>query len=124
MVRIHLLICPDEEKPICLWFVLHFMYKLVPAFSFSPGIDRDELGDDPQLGGRRQELVIFAAHKLAEARMIVFNEQAGTFTITDLGRIAAKYYIRHASIVVFNKVRVCNNLMNAYSRLYRSSKLV
>jgi hypothetical protein len=36
--------------------------------------------------------------------MIIFNEHSGNMTITDLGRIAAKYYIRHASIEVFNKV--------------------
>jgi antiviral helicase SLH1 len=44
-----------------------------------------------------------AARKLADARMIAFDQRAGAFTITDLGRIAAKYYIRHASIEIFNK---------------------
>lgn len=35
--------------------------------------------------------------------MIVFDRTTGIFTITDLGRIAAKYYIRHTSIEIFNK---------------------
>lgn len=35
--------------------------------------------------------------------MIAFDRQSGAFVITDLGRIAAKYYIRHASIEIFNK---------------------
>ena len=37
--------------------------------------------------------------------MIAFEQHTGIekFTITDLGRIAAKYYIRHASIETFNK---------------------
>jgi replicative superfamily II helicase len=35
--------------------------------------------------------------------MITFDQASGAFTITDLGRIAAKYYIRHSSIEIFNK---------------------
>ncbi len=35
--------------------------------------------------------------------MIAFDRHAKTFTITDLGRIAAKYYIRYKSIEVFNE---------------------
>ena len=44
-----------------------------------------------------------AARKLASAKMILFVESTGSFTITDLGRIAAKYYIRHTSIEIFNQ---------------------
>lgn len=58
--------------------------------------------DDPQLGGRRNELINIAAQKLAANKMINTNER-GQFQITDLGRIAAKYYIRHTSIEIFNK---------------------
>ena len=35
--------------------------------------------------------------------MIVFDRTTGVFNITDLGRIAAKYYVRHASVEIFNK---------------------
>jgi antiviral helicase SLH1 len=35
--------------------------------------------------------------------MIAYDQRTGSFTITDLGRIAAKYYIRHASIEIFNR---------------------
>jgi antiviral helicase SLH1 len=48
-------------------------------------------------------LITLAGKKLAEARMIAFDSHSGAFTITDLGRIAAKYYIRHGSIEIFNK---------------------
>ncbi|KAG6840439.1 hypothetical protein C0991_006704 [Blastosporella zonata] len=67
------------------------------------GIARDATGDDPQLGSKRHELATFAAKKLADARMIAFDQTTGAFTIKDLGRIAAKYYIRHSSIEIFNK---------------------
>lgn len=35
--------------------------------------------------------------------MITYDRQHGNFQITDLGRIAAKYYIRHTSIEIFNE---------------------
>lgn len=67
------------------------------------GIPYDELSDDPNLVSRRDVLITAAAKKLAEAKMINFNQSTRVFTITDLGRIAAKYYIRHSSIEVFNR---------------------
>jgi antiviral helicase SLH1 len=48
-------------------------------------------------------LITAAALKLADAGMIIFDRPSGDLTITDLGRIAAKYYIRSASIEIFNK---------------------
>ena len=61
------------------------------------------LADDPQLGNKRNELVKAAVKQLTEAHMVVFDHTNSTFAITDLGRIAAKYYIRHSSIEIFNK---------------------
>jgi antiviral helicase SLH1 len=74
-----------------------------PLLMVKIGIDRDASGDDPQLGSKRHTLVTQAAQRLADARMIMFDRTTGVFTITDLGRIAAKYYIRHTSIETFNK---------------------
>ena len=65
-------------------------------------ISPDALADDPQLGNKRSELVTLAVQKLADTRMIMVD-QNGAFVITDLGRIAAKYYIRHSSLEIFNK---------------------
>jgi antiviral helicase SLH1 len=64
--------------------------------------------DDPQLGGRRMELVTNAAKKLASCGMINFNERTEDLVIADLGLIAAKYYIRYASIEIYNEVSVCS----------------
>lgn len=86
-----------------------FVYGLPPILDHvlliivMTGIARDATGDDPQLGSKRHELVTLSAQRLAEARMIVFDRTTGMFTITDLGRIAARYYIRHTSIEIFNK---------------------
>lgn len=72
-------------------------------FIQSVGIARETTSDDPQLGNKRHELITYAAQGLADVRMITFDRSTGTFTATDLGRIAAKYYIRHSSIEIFNK---------------------
>ena len=64
---------------------------------------RDAILDDPRLVNKRNELVIAAARKLAEIRMIVYDSASGAFTITDLGRIAAKYYIRYTTVEIFVK---------------------
>lgn len=63
----------------------------------------DVTADDPYLGTRRNDLVTEKAKRLVEARMIAFDKGSGALTITDLGRIAAKYYIRSSSIEIFNK---------------------
>jgi antiviral helicase SLH1 len=66
------------------------------------GLTYNELSLDPTLCSRREDLIKAASEKLAEAQMIAFNKAAGALSITDLGRIAAKYYIRHSSIEIFN----------------------
>lgn len=67
------------------------------------GIPMEMLSDDPYLGGKRNELIVLAAQKLANARMITYNAQDGQFQTTEIGRIAAKYYIRYRSIEIFNE---------------------
>ena len=59
--------------------------------------------NDPALTQRRQSLAEAKARSLVESRMITYNVRLGTLGITDLGRTAAKYYIRAASVEVFNK---------------------
>jgi hypothetical protein len=68
------------------------------------GLSRESLLDDPQLGGKRMQLVSSAAQKLVATRMIAYDVQNGRFQITDLGRIAARYYIRYTSIEIFNEL--------------------
>ncbi|KAJ3810639.1 Sec63-domain-containing protein [Lentinula lateritia] len=68
------------------------------------GIDRNAVVDDPMLGSKRNELVTQAAQVLVHARMIEFDDQTGAFKITDLGRIAARYYIQYQSIEIFKKI--------------------
>lgn len=67
------------------------------------GIPRETLLDDPQLGGKRHELIKYAIGKLVDAKMVVQDPKTENYAITELGRIAAKYYLRYTSVEIFNK---------------------
>lgn len=55
---------------------------------------------------KQHKLVANAARQLAKLNMIDFNERDGlaAFTIKDVGRIAAKYYIRYQSIEAWDPI--------------------
>ncbi|KAF9055071.1 Sec63-domain-containing protein [Hymenopellis radicata] len=85
------------------WLGYTYLFVRMKKNPFLYGILRDSTTDDPHLGSKRQELVTLAARQLADTRMMLFDRESGAFTITDLGRIAAKYYIQYKSIEIFNK---------------------
>ncbi|KAH7924026.1 Sec63-domain-containing protein [Leucogyrophana mollusca] len=85
------------------WLGYTYLFVRMRKNPFQYGMSRDTPAEDPQLGQKRNELVTSAARKLADAGMIIFNATSGTFTITGVGRIAAKYYIRYLSIEIFKK---------------------
>lgn len=66
-------------------------------------MEHDVLQDDPQLVNKRNSLVRTAGRRLAEANMVIFDEINNKFHITDLGRIAAKYYLKHETVDVFSE---------------------
>lgn len=86
------------------WLGYTYLFVRMRRNPIHYGITRETITDDPQLGGRRMELVTSAAKKLANCGMINFNERTEELVITDLGLIAAKYYIRHASIEIYNEM--------------------
>ncbi|CCM04831.1 uncharacterized protein FIBRA_07024 [Fibroporia radiculosa] len=83
------------------WVGYTYLFVRMRKNPFQYGLTREEVANDLPLRRKRSQLVTDAARKLAEARMIIFDDHSGAFTITDLGRIAAKYYIRYASIEIF-----------------------
>lgn len=70
---------------------------------FLSGMFQDDVANDPGLGVKRNQLVTNAVRRLVEARMVNWNNLTGALKTTDLGSIAAKYYIRIASIEIFNE---------------------
>ncbi|KAK0190876.1 Sec63-domain-containing protein [Armillaria mellea] len=85
------------------WLGYTYLFVRMRKNPYGYGILRESTSDDPNLGNKRNDLVTSAAQKLVEARMMIYDRITGAFTIMDLGRIAAKYYIRYESIEVFNK---------------------
>ncbi|KAG1755822.1 Sec63-domain-containing protein [Suillus lakei] len=98
---VHYLDAITSQNPIESRFISGIENSLNAEIAL--GMSRDDVADDPRLGQKRNNLVMTAARRLASAGMINFTEKTSAFSITDLGRIAARYYIRHASIEVFNK---------------------
>lgn len=88
------------------WLGYTYLFVRMGKNPFLYGMSRDYVAEDPHLVQRRNFLVMAAARRLASAGMINLTERLKTtsaFSITDLGRIAARYYIRYSSIEVFNK---------------------
>ncbi|EUC57708.1 activating signal cointegrator 1 complex subunit 3, putative [Rhizoctonia solani AG-3 Rhs1AP] len=86
------------------WLGYTYLFVRMRRNPFHYGITREIIQDDPQLVGRRMELVTSAAKKLDSCGMVKFDTRTETLTIADLGLIAAKYYIRYASIEVYNEM--------------------
>lgn len=45
-----------------------------------------------------------AAKELEKCKMARFDERSGNLYVTELGRVASHFYIRHVSIVTFNEM--------------------
>ncbi|KIY73738.1 Sec63-domain-containing protein [Cylindrobasidium torrendii FP15055 ss-10] len=85
------------------WLSYTYLFVRMRKNPYLYGIIRDAAADDPQMMEKRNELIVLTAKQLADSRMIIFDQLTGAFSITDLGRIAARYYIQHKSIEIFNK---------------------
>ncbi|RKO90899.1 P-loop containing nucleoside triphosphate hydrolase protein, partial [Blyttiomyces helicus] len=86
------------------WLSYTYLYVRMRKNPFQYGLTRQEIEDDPMLGKRRRDLIVAAAKKLHKAQMIVFNEETGFLTPKDLGRTSSNFYIRHASVEIFNEM--------------------
>lgn len=84
------------------WLGYTYLFVRMKRNPFVYGMAHDVTAEDPQLGGKRDALVQSAGKRLADIKMVQFDEQANKFAVTDLGRIAAKYYLKHETVEVFN----------------------
>jgi hypothetical protein len=55
---------------------------------------------DPTLNSHSKDLVTAAARQLSAAKMAVFDERSGAMYVTELGRVASHFYIRHGLLNV------------------------
>lgn len=67
------------------------------------GMTYDDVMNDPTLEQKRRELITCAAQSLDKAQMIRFNARTGDLNVTDLGRTASHFYIKYATVEIFNE---------------------
>eukprot|EP01104_Vermistella_antarctica_P009338 TRINITY_DN238_c1_g1_i2.p1 TRINITY_DN238_c1_g1~~TRINITY_DN238_c1_g1_i2.p1 ORF type:complete len:2228 (-),score=554.58 TRINITY_DN238_c1_g1_i2:294-5987(-) len=92
------------------WLSYTYMHLRQQKNPMKYGIQYSERDKDPTLISHRREQLSLAAKELDECRMIRFDESSGQFFITELGRVASHYYIRHDTIRQFN-VRLKNSTL-------------
>ena len=103
MARLHLPLRASGEEPDGIRYDIPRYQILQNLIQFHSGMLLDDVAKDPRLGAKRNQLVTNAVRRLVDARMVNWNGLTGALQVTDLGKIAAKYYIRLASIEVFNE---------------------
>ncbi|KAI9341779.1 Sec63 Brl domain-containing protein [Zopfochytrium polystomum] len=86
------------------WLGYTYLFVRMRKNPFNYGLDWKVIEEDPNLGKRLGELVKIAARALHKAQMIVFDERTNYLTAKDLGRTASSFYIRTASIEIFNEM--------------------
>ncbi|UZJ56561.1 hypothetical protein CBS101457_005881 [Exobasidium rhododendri] len=84
------------------WLSYTYLFTRMRRNPLAYGMLADEVADDPQLGARRLIEISNAAKYLVTCKMMQIDAKTGQLTITELGRIAAKYYIGYKTIEVFN----------------------
>ncbi|KAK0538541.1 putative steryl acetyl hydrolase mug81 [Tilletia horrida] len=88
------------------WLGYTYLFTRMKRQPLVYGMTVAEVMDDPHLGSKRLQLVQNAIKRLAAAKMLVTHGGLGgtnELVITDLGRIAARYYIPCRTIEIFNE---------------------
>ena len=76
------------------WLSYTYLFIRMKKNPMAYGIGIEQVFDDPQLGGKRRDLIVTAARLLDKTRMIRFEERTGMLHATDLGRTASHFYIK------------------------------
>ena len=83
------------------WLGYTYLYTRAKKAPLVYGIDFAELAEDPALEARRRHWITSAARTLAEHQMATFDADSGTLTPTNVGRIAARFYLGYPSVGTF-----------------------
>ena len=86
------------------WLGYTFLHVRMRKNPLVYGLSSVDIYNDPSLGTRRRELVVNAAKILLRNGMIQYDEDLETLVSTELGQIASRYYLRTASVEVFNSL--------------------
>ena len=84
------------------WLGYTYLYVRMLRNPTLYGASDAELAADPLLEQRRIDLVHSAATTLDKCALIKYERKSGQFQPTDLGRVAAYYYVSHTTVAVYN----------------------
>jgi activating signal cointegrator complex subunit 3 len=84
------------------WLRYTYLYVRMLRNPLAYGISMDQQADDPSLRGRCGELIEEAAKLLDYNKMLRYDVASGNLGTTDLGRVAAHFYIQAESVSTFN----------------------
>ncbi|TPX36711.1 hypothetical protein SmJEL517_g01209 [Synchytrium microbalum] len=85
------------------WLGYTYLYVRMLRNCTLYGISPDELKEDPVLLQHRVDLIHSAATVLDKHNLLKYDRKTGKFQVTELGRIAAHFYISHSSMATYNQ---------------------
>ena len=85
------------------WLSYTYLFVRMMKNPMVYGITYEEKQLDHRLLRKRTQLIQSAAKQLDDARMVRYDARSGNLAVTDLGRVASHYYLKHETIVRFNK---------------------
>ena len=86
------------------WLSYSYLHTRMEQNPLGYALTWDEVRMDPGLIEHRRNLIKTAARKLHKAKMIRFDEQSGQLYQTEAGRIASHFYIKVASMELFEEM--------------------
>lgn len=84
-----------------LWLCFTYLYVRMIKNPALYGIAADEHHSDSKLERRRAELIHAAATELDRAGLVKYNKRTGEIEGTDLGKVAADFYVSHQTMSTY-----------------------
>ena len=94
----------NNMKEACSWLAYTFLFVRMCKNPLAYDISHEDVYTDPQLENKRYELIRSASEILDSCMMIRYDRRSGNLSVTNLGRIASHYYIKHDTIEAFNRM--------------------
>lgn len=105
------------------WLAHSFFHVRARRNPLAYGLTWAELASDPALQLHSAKLVREAARALDAARMLRLDERTGQLYTTDSGRVAAHFYLRCASMEVYNEaLKPHMSLADMFAMVSRSAE--
>ena len=85
------------------WLGYSYLHTRMEKNPLAYGLTWEEARLDPGLAQHRRKLIREAARTLDRAKMVRFDERSGQLYQTEAGRIASHFYIKQASMEIFDE---------------------